>query len=480
MINYILKGHTFAHEVQTIIQVFYANKNYHQTDEILADGITVISDLSDTVSKAQVYKNGELVAQHMVEYSNLNITPREKKRVIKMSIYMCLKEMTGYIPKWGMITGIRPAKTVNELFDNGWDQSEARSFLVDQYFVSEEKADLTLEVAKAERNILSRNTKGDYSIYIGIPFCPTRCLYCSFTSYPLNQYKKMVDGYLDNLIEEITFVAKRLDKSKLMTIYIGGGTPTSLNEAQLERLLCEVKNSFATNLALEYTVEAGRPDTITREKLEILKKYGVSRISINPQTMNQKTLDIIGRKHTVEEVRTVFEMAREVGFDNINMDLILGLPEETIQDVVHTMEEIYKLNPDSLTVHTLAVKRASRLKEKFDNYTLTESGLLEKMIEISANCAEKMNMKPYYMYRQKNMIGNFENVGYCREGMECIYNVEIMEEKQTIIALGAGGTTKVYDSKTNQLTRVFNVKSVEDYTSRLQEMLERKQVGIFT
>ncbi|MGE4214894.1 MAG: coproporphyrinogen dehydrogenase HemZ [Anaerotignaceae bacterium] len=465
--------------MQTIIQVFYANMHYYQTDEISADGITVVSDLSDTLSKAEVYKNGELTARYEAQYSNDDITPREKKRVIKMALYMCLKELTGYAPKWGMITGIRPAKTVNELFDNGCDQNEARFFLVDKYFASEEKADLTIEVAKAEREILGRNTKGDYSIYIGIPFCPTRCLYCSFTSYPLNQYKKMVDGYLDKLIEEIEFVAERLDKEKLMTIYVGGGTPTSLNEAQLERLLFVVKNNFVTNIALEYTVEAGRPDTITREKLEILKKYGVGRISINPQTMNQKTLDLIGRHHTVEEVKTVFQMAREVGFDNINMDLILGLPEETTVDVVHTMEEIYKLNPDSLTVHTLAVKRASRLKEKFDDYTLTDGVLMEEMIDISAKYAKKMNMKPYYMYRQKNMIGNFENVGYCREGKECIYNVEIMEEKQTIIALGAGGTTKVYNSETNQLTRVFNVKSIEDYTSRLEEMLERKRVGVF-
>lgn len=479
MINYILKGHTLGHEVQTIIQVFYANMHYYQADEIATEGTTVVSYLSDTISRAEVYKNGELVAQHEVEYSNIDITPREKKRVIKMALYMCLKELTGYSPKWGMITGIRPAKTVNELFDSGCDQNEARCFLVDKYFASEEKAELTIEVAKAEREILSRNKDGDYSIYIGIPFCPTRCLYCSFTSYPLNQYKKMVDGYLDKLIEEIEFVAGRLDKNKLMTIYIGGGTPTSLNEAQLERLLCVVKNNFATNLALEYTVEAGRPDTITREKLEILKKYGVNRISINPQTMNQKTLDLIGRHHTVEEVKTVFKMAREVGFDNINMDLILGLPEETTEDVVHTMEEIYQLNPDSLTVHTLAVKRASRLKEKFDDYTLTEGALMEEMIAISAEYAKKMDMKPYYMYRQKNMIGNFENVGYCREEKECIYNVEIMEEKQTIIALGAGGTTKVYNSETNQLTRVFNVKSVEDYTSRLDEMLERKIVGMF-
>lgn len=479
MINYILKGHTLGHEVQTIIQVFYANKHYYQADEISTEGITVVSELTDTFSKAEVYKNGLRLKDYKVPYNNKNMTPREKKRIIKMALYQCLKEITGYTPQWGMITGIRPAKTVNELLDQGYNEDEARNFLTNQYFAAEEKAHLTVRVAQAEREILSRNHSGDYSIYIGIPFCPTRCLYCSFTSYPLNQYKNMVDGYLDHLLNEIRFVAERVDHEKLMTIYIGGGTPTSLDEIQLERLLLAVQDCFNTKDVIEYTVEAGRPDTITREKLEILKKFGVDRISINPQTMNQKTLDLIGRQHTVEEVQKVFWMAREVGFKNINMDLILGLPEETTADVGHTMAEIYKLNPDSLTVHTLAVKRASRLKEKFDEYTLAESALIEEMLGISAKYAKKLDMQPYYMYRQKNMIGNFENVGYCRQGKECIYNVEIMEEKQTIIALGAGGTTKVYNSETNQLTRVFNVKSVEEYISRLGEMLERKRIGMF-
>jgi oxygen-independent coproporphyrinogen-3 oxidase len=236
-----------------------------------------------------------------------------------------------------------------------------------------------------------------------------------------------------------------------------------------------ISNNFDVR-NIEFTVEAGRPDTITEKKLSDMKKNGVTRISINPQTMNQKTLDIIGRRHSVQDIKDAFFMARNAGFDNINMDIILGLPDENEKDVENTMIEIKKLAPDSLTVHTLAVKRASRLKENMDKYDFTSVGNMEKMIDISADYAAKMGLKPYYMYRQKAMIGNFENVGYCKEGKECIYNIEIMEEKQSIISAGCGATTKLYIPKTNELKRSFNVKSVEDYLSRYKEMIERKRV----
>ncbi|MGL4791230.1 MAG: coproporphyrinogen dehydrogenase HemZ [Anaerotignaceae bacterium] len=479
MINYVLKGHSYGHEVQTIVQVFYPNLHYYKVEEISKEGITVVSNVELEVSSAFVYIDGILKAKKSVPYKESPIE-RENKRQIKLPIYLALKELTGYNPKWGMVTGIRPAKTVNELLDCGESEENALNYLTQKYFATKEKALLTLEVAKAEREILSKNTQYDYSLYIGIPFCPTRCLYCSFTSYPLDKYKKMVDVYLDNLIKEMEFVSANLKDKKLMTIYIGGGTPTSLNEAQLKRLLLAVENNFNTNNLLEYTVEAGRVDTITEEKLKTMKAFNVDRISINPQTMNNETLSLIGRNHNVVEVKEVFKMARDLGFKNINMDLILGLPEENEHHVINTWEEISKLQPHSVTVHTLAVKRASRLKEEFENYTLTEAQLMEKFIEISAEYAEKMDMKPYYMYRQKNMIGNFENVGYTKEGCESVYNVEIMEERQTIIALGAGGTTKIYYEKNNQLERIFNVKGVEEYISRIDEMIERKRISLFS
>ncbi|MBQ7085756.1 MAG: coproporphyrinogen dehydrogenase HemZ, partial [Anaerotignum sp.] len=261
-------------------------------------------------------------------------------------------------------------------------------------------------------------------------------------------------------------------------IYIGGGTPTSLNEAQLERLLQKVEELFHPDETMEYTVEAGRPDTITREKLRLMKEYRVNRISINPQTMNDKTLMAVGRKHSVDDIRRVFREAREEGHENINMDLILGLPGENAEDVRNTMEEIMKLEPDNVTVHTLAVKRASRLREELDQHDMTTADTLEAMLDIAADYAEKMGMEPYYMYRQKNMVGNFENVGYCHPGKEGVYNVQIMEEKQTILAAGAGASTKTVDPETDRIERVFNVKSIEDYIGRIDEMIERKRTGL--
>ena len=479
MIKFILKGHNLPHEVQTIVQVFYPNRHYYETDEISDETYTVISILENGVNGAELYDCGKFIGRYEESFDESEIVNiKEKKRKIKTAIFRLLTKITGYTPVWGILTGIRPAKTVNDLIDDGMTEKEALDFLCEKYFVSEEKAKLSIKVALEERNILKLSNKDDISIYIGIPFCPTRCLYCSFTSYPLFQYKNKVDKYIDTLIKEIEFISDYTSKYNVKNIYIGGGTPTSLNEEQLERLLTAVDNNFDVKNTVEYTVEAGRPDTITEQKLVIMKNHNVSRISINPQTMNQKTLDLIGRKHTVEDIKYIFEKAREIGHNNINMDIILGLPEEKAEDVAHTMEEIMKLSPENVTVHTLAVKRASRLKEQFDLYTLTSLEEMEKMLSVSYKYAEKMGLKPYYMYRQKNMVGSFENVGYCKEGTEGIYNVEIMEENQTIFGCGAGATTKTVDKETGRIERIFNVKSVDDYISRIDEMLDRKKEGL--
>ena len=328
------------------------------------------------------------------------------------------------------------------------------------------------EVAKEERKIVESG-KGKIGLYIGIPFCPTRCLYCSFTSYPLKQYAAKADNYIDCLIKEMEDARRYTDGRELESIYIGGGTPTSLNEAQLDRVLCAVEKNFG--MPEEYTVEAGRPDTLTREKLRILKGHNVNRISINPQTLNDKTLELIGREHTAAMFINAFEMAREEGHDHINTDIILGLPGEGEKEVINTMEGLMRLSPESITVHTLAVKRASRLKETLDKYSMTDAAAMERHIAIAREYTREMGMRPYYMYRQKNMVGNFENVGYCKENCQCIYNVQIMEEKQSIIALGAGASTKAVNLDTGRIERIFNVKSVDDYITRIDEMLERKR-----
>ncbi len=476
MIYYMLQGHELQNDVQTMIQVFYPNLHYIRTQEVAPLGLTMISSMEKGIASAMLYRDGKKINSWSMGYED-GTGEKEEKRLVKQSIYELLKEETGLRPQWGLLTGVRPAKIISGLLAEGKSEAYCLDYLMKDYLVMEHKVKLALTVAKADQKLLAGNKPNEISLYIGIPFCPTRCLYCSFTSYPLAQYKDRVDEYLDAMFRELEFLAEYAKDFHLKSIYIGGGTPTSLNEQQLERLLNKVATLFDTK-NMEYTVEAGRPDTITKEKLQLMKEYGVNRISINPQTMNEETLKAIGRRHSVEDIRRVFYEARELGHDNINMDLILGLPGEAPRDVEHTMQEILKLAPDNITVHTLAVKRASRLKEEFDQHTLSTAEALEEMLAIAANYAERMGMEPYYMYRQKNMVGNFENVGYCHPGKEGEYNVQIMEEKQTILAAGAGASTKTVDPNTDQIERIFNVKSVEDYISRIDEMIERKKKGL--
>ncbi len=476
MIHYILQGHELQNDVQTMIQVFCPNLHYIRTEEVSDSGLTVISSIEKGIVSAMLYRDGKKVNSWSKGYE-IEAGEKEEKRLVKRTIYELLKQETGLRPQWGLLTGVRPAKIISGLLAEGKSQQDCLDYLTKEYLVMGHKAKLALTVAKAEQKILGENKPKDISLYIGIPFCPTRCLYCSFTAYPLAQYKNRVDEYLNAMFKELDFLAEYSKGFDMKNIYIGGGTPTSLTEEQLERLLKKVETLFDTH-NIEYTVEAGRPDTITKEKLRLMKEYGVNRISINPQTMNEETLKRIGRRHSVEDIRRVFYEARELGHENINMDLILGLPGEEPHDVENTMEEILKLAPDNVTVHTLAVKRASRLKEEFDQHTLATAQALEKMLSIAADYAKRMGMEPYYMYRQKNMVGNFENVGYCYPGKEGVYNVQIMEEKQTVLAVGAGASTKTVDPHTDRIERIFNVKSVEDYISRIDEMIERKKEGL--
>lgn len=397
------------------------------------------------------------------------------KQLFKGELYRVLKEETGKSLPWGNLTGIRPAKMVMGMLDQGKGIQEAEWFLKESHFVSKEKAALTVEIAKREQEILKPiSGEEGYSLYIGIPFCPTTCLYCSFTSYPAASYRKVMDTYVDCLCREMDYVADALKNKRLDTVYIGGGTPTTLSPQLLDRVISHLKGKFPMENVLEFTVEAGRADSITKEKLQVLKKHGVTRISVNPQTMKEETLRIIGRQHTVSQVKEAFALAREEGFDNINMDIILGLPGEDEEDVVYTIEEIKKLSPDSLTVHSLAVKRASRLGKLLREGEKAASLNTENTVKIAENGARDMGMAPYYLYRQKNMSGNFENVGYAKPGKYGIYNILIMEEVQTIIALGAGSISKrVYSD--GRIERCENIKDVSLYIEKTDEMIERKK-----
>lgn len=386
---------------------------------------------------------------------------------------------------WGNLTGIRPTKLIRTMLEEEAEASgkstedesvkeKVRQRAFEERRLEGDKLEQGIEIANRESEIIkSLHTENGYSVYVGIPFCPSTCLYCSFTSNPVFKYKKVMKEYLDSVKKELLWTKEGMKGKILDTVYIGGGTPTTLEPEELDELLKNITTILPWDNVREFTVEAGRADSITREKLEVLKKYPVTRISVNPQTMSDKTLKLIGRNHTVGDVVEKFNMARELGFDNINMDIILGLPGETTDDVKHTIDEIVKLKPDSLTVHSLAIKRASKLKKWMDENEMTITMDYEKAMDISFAGAESMDLKPYYLYRQKQMAGNMENTGFASEGKYGLYNILIMEEVQSIVACGAGSVSKrVYPD--GRIERCDNIKDIDLYLSKIGEMLDRK------
>lgn len=404
------------------------------------------------------------------------LTKPQYKNAMKRFLYELFSKNTGRTLPWGILTGIRPAKLVSEMLEEGRKENDIRNRMQKDFLCSEGKLDVSLKIAERELELLSEiEYKKGYSLYIGIPFCPTTCLYCSFTSYSIAKYANIVEDYLNALEKEIKYAATCFPDKKLTTVYFGGGTPTTLSAEQLDRILGLLRIEFDFTDVKEFCVEAGRPDSITKEKLQVLKKWGVDRISINPQSMQQKTLDIIGRRHSVEAVKDAFLLARQEGHNNINMDIIIGLPGENPEDVENTLNQIKEMNPDSLTVHTLAIKRAARLNIEKENYADLKASEVPKMLEQTMNFMRDNNYLPYYLYRQKNMTDNLENVGYAHYGKEGLYNILIMEEKQTILALGAGGMSKFVFYEENRIERVDNVKSVTDYIDRIDEMISRKK-----
>ncbi|MDY6227843.1 MAG: coproporphyrinogen III oxidase [Clostridium sp.] len=402
------------------------------------------------------------------------------KEALKKLIFSSLKEITGDYYPWGILVGIRPSKIALKYLEEGKSEDEIIELFRNKHLASEEKARLCIEVAKKEKKLVNKDEK-NIAIYIGMAFCPTRCFYCSFTANPIRGNKKLVNPYLEALTYEIREMKKYVDERglKIESVYFGGGTPTAVNNEEFEEIMKEIYNAFVENRNLiEFTVECGRPDSITLEKLQTMKKYNTTRISINPQTMNDNTLKMIGRGHSSQDVIEKFNLARELGFNDINMDMIIGLPGEGIKEAKYTAEEILKLRPDSLTVHGLSLKRASILYENFilkKGIQIKKQEELSSMYEMSRILAKDLDIQPYYMYRQKNMVGNMENLGYSKVGKECLYNIQMIEDKQTIIALGADAVSKVVFLEENRIERFGNVKDIREYTSRIKEMVEGKR-----
>ena len=473
MIGVVLKGHDYKYEVSELIKLFTSDFRFIDVRDCMMVIENSIFYHGDRLFSKTVYCENYQEILSNVDYRDLSgLDERERKKTIKetikRSMFKILEQKFESNVPWGILTGIRPVKIVHALLDEGKDEEYIKIKLGEDYYIKDDKIELALNIAKRERQFIYPIDENKVSLYVGIPFCPTRCYYCSFPANPVDKFGGKKPLYVEKLLQEAKGVAELLrdNNKEIETLYIGGGTPTTLSPEEMETLIKGLFKEFDLSNIKEFTVEAGRPDTINREILEVLKKHGVSRISINPQTMNDETLQKVGRKHSVNDIIECFQLARELGFDNINMDIILGLVDENLAMVENTLKEIEKLSPESLTVHTLAVKRTSKLKENIDNYELTQFDEMTKMIDLSMN--------PYYMYRQKHMLGNLENIGYAKEGYECIYNIQIMEERQSNIALGAGSITKFVYADENRIERVENVKNLEQYIDRVDEMINRK------
>ena len=484
MIGLLIQDNAYEQDIRELLMSFYPGETYaHEVKEGVDFYVqTRLEDGEAVIGIWEKLENGEelegwTLTAHSTGKADLS-DHSATKNVIKKLFYQMLVKRTGHELPWGSLTGIRPTKIALSRLEDGWKEEDIRKFMKETYMTSDEKINLSIEIAAREKRLLEPlDYDRGYSLYVGIPFCPTTCLYCSFTSYPISKWKGRTGLYLEALFKELEYTAEKMKGRPLDTIYFGGGTPTSLPAEDIDAILCKLEQLFDTKNVLEFTVEAGRPDSITEEKLKVLASHGISRISINPQTMNQKTLDIIGRRHTVVQVQEAFALAREMGFSHINMDLIVGLPGETYEDVERTMQEVQRMAPDSVTVHSLALKRAAFLNQNREQFPVAGADEVNRMIGISHEGALAIEAEPYYLYRQKNIAGNLENVGYARKGCEGLYNILIMEEKQTILALGAGASSKFvfHNEHGHRIERVENVKSVKDYIERIDEMIDRKK-----
>lgn len=468
----VVLGHDFRYETENVIRIFFPLEKVNVVTELPEDSDDfIVTYLKDGKIGCEV---SFFCGSGKREVSAAGKDEKEQELILARLLYDVFTDMTGIVPSWGVLTGVRPSKLMRTLIaENG--ENEAVDYFRNELLVSDKKTDLALSVAKAEDRIIALSGEKSYSLYVSIPFCPTRCSYCSFVSHSIAQAKKLIPDYvrlLCNELKEISVIADKLGL-KLETIYFGGGTPTSLDESSLKAVTDAVNEYFDVKNVREYTIEAGRPDTLTKEKLQIMKNAGVTRISINPQTFNGEVLETIGRKHSPEMTLDAFKMAREAGFDNINMDFIAGLPGDTYDSFRNSIDKAISLSPENITIHTLALKRAANIVTRGE----TDSVYREtaKMLEFADSVLHSADYFPYYMYRQSKTVGNNENVGWSKKDRECLYNIYMMEEIHTVLAAGGGAVTKLKSQHDGRIERIFNFKYPYEYISRFDELLERKK-----
>ncbi len=470
-----IKGHHFKYETEKLIRIFQPFERVDFIEDENEAGVCLTLEIKGDKAKMRVALSLEGKVEQRESSEPLN-SDKEYERMLAVLLYECFESVFGYSSRWGILTGVRPAKLYNKL-SNELGEAKAKDYFSKKLLVSDGKIDLCKSAVEGERAIIDLSEKKSFSLYIGIPFCPSRCSYCSFVSHSVEYAKKLIPEYVKLLCEEIRITGEIAQKCnlKLETVYFGGGTPTTLSPEQLAEVMSAVGESFDLNGIREYTVEAGRPDTITKEKLEAIKLGGADRISINPQTMNDAVLEKIGRKHSAEQTREAMRIAKSVGFRNINMDLIAGLPGDNLESFKNTVNEVLGLNPESITIHTLCLKKAANMTVSGQIEQLKFGEETSKMLDFGKETLEKNGFYPYYMYRQSKMVGNLENVGYSKKGFEGLYNVYIMDETHTILACGASAVTKLRAYNENRIERIYNFKYPYEYISRFSVQIARKE-----
>lgn len=469
--NLYVKNHNFHFELENLTRLFFPNEK-----------ITVIRDFSEpqppyiyTEVSDKITISVNIGSFNKSETAVKKLADDDNELVSAQLLYKLLCDFTGLTQPWGILTGVRPVKLLRRLAEESSEEQAVKKFEKD-FFVSNEKIALSRETEHNERKILELSKPESFSLYVGIPFCPSRCSYCSFVMASIERAEKLIEPYTKLLCEEIKRTAEIANKLglRLETVYFGGGTPTTLSAEQLDTVLRTVNNSFDMSTCREFTVEAGRPDTIDIAKLFALKENKVDRVSINPQTVNDEVLKTIGRKHTAQQFFDAFELARKCGFDNINTDLIAGLPTDTPESFKNSLDSIVRLNAECITVHTLCMKRASRLTTEGVTLDLQQARDAREMLAYTQNILGQNEYIPYYMYRQSRMVGNLENVGWSKKGFESLYNVYVMDETHTILACGSGGVTKLKRNNPDYLERIFNFKYPYEYIDRFDELIQRK------
>lgn len=476
----ITQGHDYIYEVQSIIGIFLPGVKISLKEFIEDDYKGDYTVTKFVKSSNDVYSASISIRFNGVIYSDTREVLSSEKESIEYAfavmIYDVMHSTTGIKPKWGILTGIRPVKLAQKKLSIGWKDKEITDYFTNDMLVLPDRAKLMLDTAKQSRKAFDFLTDNSFSLYVGIPFCPSRCSYCSFVSHSIERTARLIPDYVEKLCMEVEYTASKTKEAGMVlkTVYVGGGTPTSISAEQLECILKCIGDNFDMSSVLEYTVEAGRADTITMDKLRVIKNSGVTRISINPQTFNDDVLRVIGRNHTANQVFDSFNMARDVGFNDINMDLIAGLNSETLESFMNSIDKAVGLSPENITVHTLAVKRSSDNATTGDAIYEADGGLASKMMDYAYDKLGDAGYVPYYLYRQRNMRDNLENVGFGKDGKMGLYNIYTMEEVQSIVACGAGAVSKLYNKQTGKIIRIFNYKFPYEYLNDFHIILQRK------